>query len=756
MKIAWFHYLPYSLFLSMVIVVFAEQSLIAQNAKDLWSFQVITQSDPPRVKHTDWPQNPIDNFVLKKLENAGMKPAPAATDRALIRRAYLDLIGLPPSPEEVTSFINSIATHGSVDAFKSVTERLLANPHYGERWARYWLDLVRYADSNGYEIDGEKPLAWQYRDYVIRAFNSDTPYDRFILEQLAGDELDNASPETVIATGFYRIGPWDAERGASVQPSEVIEERYNELDDMIRTTSQVFLGLTLGCARCHDHKFDPLTARDYYSMLAVFNPLVRPRKGRTELTRPAVPARFRAIKQQTDKQILALDTRIQTLIQPLQKAVLNSTKTSLPKEAIDAFREVPDARSDEQKKLIDQHKETLRQEVFNTLSEPTFASRVLPDTIIAQIRQSRKERSKLAERFHFPEGYFLLESSPDAPVTHILTRGNPKQPGRVVEPSVPESLVQQQPLFESPDLFTSRRRLSLARWITDPQNPLTARVMVNRVWQYHFGQGLVRSPSDFGKRGSTPTHPKLLDWLAGWFVHEAEWSLKQLHLLIMTSRTYRMNKQLVVEYDRQDPDNNNLWRFPYQRLDVEAIRDSMLAVSGQLNRTLYGPSMYPEIPDEARESGYDPGAAWQPFHERKASRRTIYAYVKRTLIVPLLDTLDFCDTTRSTARRDLTIVAPQALELLNGSFANRQAAHFADRLILEAGSNIDRQLELGFRLALTREVREGEKEVLKRFHQEQSIERALDGTQSEKETRRQALIQVCRIIFNLNEFVYAD
>ena len=253
MKIAWFHYLPYSLFLSMVIVVFAEQSLIAQNAKDLWSFQVITQSDPPRVKHTDWPQNPIDNFVLKKLENAGMKPAPAATDRALIRRAYLDLIGLPPSPEEVTSFINSIATHGSVDAFKSVTERLLANPHYGERWARYWLDLVRYADSNGYEIDGEKPLAWQYRDYVIRAFNSDTPYDRFILEQLAGDELDNASPETVIATGFYRIGPWDAERGASVQPSEVIEERYNELDDMIRTTSQVLLGLTLGWARCHDH-----------------------------------------------------------------------------------------------------------------------------------------------------------------------------------------------------------------------------------------------------------------------------------------------------------------------------------------------------------------------------------------------------------------------------------------------------------------------------------------------------------------------
>ena len=756
MKIAWFHYLPHSLFLSILIGIIAEQSLSAQNAKDLWSFQAITRSDPPRVKHTDWPQNPIDHFVLAKLENAGMKPAPGATDRALIRRAYLDLIGLPPSPEEVTSFIDSMATQGPVEAFNNVTERLLANPHYGERWARHWLDLVRYADSNGYEIDGEKPLAWKYRDYVIRAFNNDTPYDRFLLEQLAGDELDNASPETVIATGFYRIGPWDAERGASVQPSEVIEERYNELDDMIRTTSQVFLGLTLGCARCHDHKFDPLTARDYYSMLAVFNPLVRPRKGRTELTRPAVPARFRAIKQQTDKQLLALDTRIQTLIQPLQEAVLNSTKTSLPKEAIHAFHETPDARSDEQKKLIDQHKETLRKEVFDTLSEPTFASRALPDAIIDQIQQSRKERSELAERFHFPEGYFLLESSPDAPVTHILTRGNPKQPGPIVEPSVPESLVRQQPQFESPDLFTSRRRLSLARWITDPQNPLTARVMVNRVWQYHFGQGLVRSPSDFGKRGSTPTHPKLLDWLAGWFVHEAKWSLKQLHLLIMTSRTYRMSKQLVEEHYRQDPDNNNLWRFPYQRLDVEAIRDSMLAVSGQLNRTLYGPSMYPEIPDEARESGYDPGAAWQPFHEHKASRRTIYAYVKRTLIVPLLDTLDFCDTTRSTARRDLTIVAPQALELLNGSFANRQATHFADRLILEAGDNIDRQIELGYRLALTREVREGEKEVLRRFHQEQSAEGILDSTQKEKETHRQALIQVCRIIFNLNEFVYID
>lgn len=563
-----------------------------------WAFQPLHTGNPPRVRNRPWVRNPIDAFVLARLERARMTPAPPASRRAWLRRATLDLLGLPPEPTAVRAFLRD----DSPEADARLIDRLLASPAYGERWGRHWLDLVRYADSNGYEVDGDKPLAWKYRDYVVRALNADLPYNRFILEQLAGDELPDATPETVIATGFYRVGPWDAERGASVQKSEVVEELYNQLDDLVSTTSQVFLGMTLGCARCHDHKFDPLTAEDYYSLVAVFRGLERQRKGRTELPRPAAPPRLLAGKD--------------------------------PKQ--------------------------------------------------------------------FPQGYFFHEPKPQPPETRLLKRGNPKQLGDVVRPAVPVALVKKQPVFDKPDAYTSRRRISLARWIARPDNRLSARVIVNRVWQYHFGEGLVRTPNDFGRRGRPPTHPHLLDWLARWFVTDGEWSIKRLHRLIMTSNTYRMSKRMRPEYAARDPQNQLLWRFPYQRLEVEAIRDSMLAVSGRLNRQLFGASMYPHIPAAALRSGYDPNKVWRPFDERSASRRTLYAYVKRTLVVPLLKTLDFCDTTRSAARREITTVAPQALALLNGEFANRQARHFAARLIREAGPDPQAQIDRAFSLALAR------------------------------------------------------
>ena len=579
-----------------------------------WAFQPVVRPPLPRVVDVGWCRTPIDRFILSRLESQDLHPAPAATAHALIRRVYFDLIGLPPLPEEVDTFM------ADSSSYDQLVDRVLADPNYGERWGRHWLDLVRYADTNGYEVDGEKPLAWKYRDYVVRALNSDKPYDRFVQEQLAGDELPDASVETLIATGFLRVGPWDAERGASVQKSEVIAERYNELDDMVSTTSLVFLGLTMGCARCHTHKFDPLTAQDYYSMVAVFHPLERSHDGRTEKADPAVPPRV--------------------------------------------LKAEPDIKS--------------------------------------------------------PEGYFLRELSPQPPETRLLKRGNPNQPGELVSPAVPMSLVEQPPEFLPPDEFTSRRRTSLAHWITDSQNPLTARVIVNRVWQYHFGHGLVRTSNDFGRRSDKPSHPELLDWLAAWFVDDAEWSLKRLHRLIMTSSTYRMSKQWNAVGAEHDVENRLLWHFPYRRLEMEVVRDSILSVSGQLNRQMFGSSMYPHVPTASKRSAYNPGSLWKPFDERDASRRTVYAFLKRTFIPPMFDVLDFCDTSRSVARRDITTVAPQALTLLNGEFVNRQARHFADRLIREVGANPVEQIEWAYRLALGRQPTSAELQDMTDFLKEEA------------------------------------
>jgi hypothetical protein len=336
-----------------------------------------------------------------------------------------------------------------------------------------------------------------------------------------------------------------------------------------------------------------------------------------------------------------------------------------------------------------------------------------------------------------PRGYFLQELSPKAPPTHILARGQPSRPGPEVAPGVPAVVVDRQPEFLPPDGHTTRRRLSLARWIASADNPLTARVIVNRVWQYHFGEGLVRTPSDFGTQGERPTHPELLDWLADWFVREG-WSLKKLHRLILTSSTYRMSKRGNAEYARLDPEDRLLWRFPYKRLEAEAIRDSVLAAAGRLNQRLYGPSMYPEVPRATLEGHSDPDKVWKASEEQESSRRTIYAHVKRSLLVPLVEVLDFCDTTRSTARRIVTTVAPQALSLYNGTFVNTQALHLAARLEAEVGPDPARQIDRAYRLVLCRPPSSSERDALLDF------------------LRTQPCGQMGRVLFNLNEFVYPD
>lgn len=711
-------------------------AFVKDSDREHWSFKRVVAPPIPEVQQRDWVRNPVDAFVLARLEASGWKPNPPAQRYQLLRRMYLDLAGLPPTLEEQES-------DQTVDLDR-VVESLLARPAYGERWGRHWLDLVRFAETNGYERDGTKPNVWRYRDYVIQAFNSDKPYDRFILEQLAGDELPDRSTETVIATGYFRLGPWDDE------PADPKEDRYDQLEDMVNTTSQVFLGVTLACARCHNHKFEPFSTLDYYRMAAIFNTLQRPQNGRSDQDSPAGSREQLAAQDKRDQEIQGLQKRIDAIRDAIRSDFLANagTKSKLPATVLDAFRLSADKRNEEQKKLIQQNQAAFDQELAATLS----------GSIQAEIQELTNQQTALRLKTpDLPRGYFYLEPAQPPPVTNVLLRGKSSSPGAVATPGFPNVLVKAQPASPNMDSQTSGRRMQLAQWLASPDHPLTARVLVNRVWQFHFGEGLVRSPSDFGVMGFDPTHPELLDWLADWFVHEGGWSIKKLHTLIMCSNTYRMSKAWNPEYGAADPSNEKLWRFPFRRLEVEPLCDSMLAVSGQLNRQMYGPSMYPAIPRQILEGHSDPNAIWKPFDEYDASRRSVYTFIKRSLVVPILEVLDLCDTVRSSAQRSVTSVAPQALTLLNGDFVNRQSEHFSRRLEREAGTVPQAQIELAWKLAFCRKPSAVETNAMLEFlaTETRARQQAQAGLTID-EARHLSLVQMCRAIFNLNEFAYAD
>ena len=716
-------------------------------ARDHWAFQPRAQPSPPALTNDAVARrvrNPIDAFVFGKLEARGRQPSPPARPHQLLRRVYLDLVGLPPNLDEQQAFLRD-PTPGSLDR---VIDDLLRRPTYGERWARHWLDLVRYADTNGYERDAIKPLVYRYRDYVIRSFNADKPFDRFAIEQLAGDELPGVSPETLIATGFHRLGPWDDE------PADPLTDRYDQLDDLVRTTSEVFLGLTLGCARCHNHKFEPLTARDYYSMAAIFNPLTRPLKGRTELVRPIGTRSELDALEVRDEKIRALEEKIEAIREQVQTEFLSSGNSALPTRALRAYLTSQADRDAVELSLVREFREQLDAELEKAGPRSARSKVFDIEDRICELRDETPTRDS---------AYILHEPRGTPPASHLLIRGKASNPGPEVPPAVPAVLSEPAPRFPSWEGSnpTTLRRLSLARWIADSDNPLTARVIVNRVWQFHFGEGIVRTPSDFGLQGDPPTHPQLLDWLANWFI-EHGWSLKKLHRLIMASNTYRMSKEWDPASGAEDPDNRLFWRVPYRRLEVEAIRDSMLAVSGRLNPQMYGPPMYPYVPPAALEGSSDPDKIWRPFDEEDASRRTIYAFVKRSMIVPMLEVLDLCDTTKSAAKRINTAVATQALTLFNGEFVNRQARHLAERLVREAGDDPVDQIERAYRLAFARPPTADEQRSLLSFLEDESSRRmteaggGADPKRDGEEASQEPLVQMCRVLFNMNEFVYAD
>ncbi|MEN9778671.1 MAG: hypothetical protein RJB04_2426, partial [Verrucomicrobiota bacterium] len=595
-------------------------------AQDWWAFQPLTSPPIPRVVGVS-SDHAIDAFVLNRLRAKSLRLSPQASPRELLRRLHIDLVGLPPTPEEIAAFERD----PSPEAWSRRVEALLASPRYGERWGRHWLDVVRFAQSNGYERDGEKREAWRYRDYVIRAFNQDKPYDQFIREQIAGDELastllekdgraGNAWKDAVVATGFLRMGVHDDE------PDDKLQAEYDELDDIVGTTGAAFLGMTVACARCHDHKFDPIPQRDYYSMLAIFRPLHAAVNGGPGLDSPsfaplASPAEIAAWKASQERQRQELETQ----------------RTATTNEVV---RKDLTRRMDELQKAV-----------------PPF-------------------EWALAAR----------ERSGPTPAVQVLARGNPRSPGAEVAPGFLRAAGGGDAPVGKEGLPTAGRRQSLAEWIASPANPLTARVLVNRVWHHHFGRGLVRTTTDFGRVGSLPTHPELLDWLASEFIRQGG-SIKALHRLILTSATWmQASGEQNPEALQADPANDLLWRQNLRRLDAEALRDSLLAISGALNLEAGGRGFFPALSGEVLAGGSRPGTDWQVSGTGERARRSVYAYIRRTSMVPMFEAFDYSNATSPLSERPITTVAPQALMLLNDAFVQEQAVELAHRIRTEAGS----------------------------------------------------------------------
>jgi mono/diheme cytochrome c family protein len=696
-----------------------------------WAFQPVKEPPIPTVKNAAWVTNSIDAFILARLEAKGLSPNLPADKRQLVRRLYYDLTGLPPTPAEVEAFV----ADSSPGAYDALVDRLLESPHYGEKWGRNWLDLVRYAETNSYERDDAKPNVWRYRDYVIRSLNEDKPYDQFVREQLAGDELSPPTPDSLIATGYYRLGIWDDE------PADRDLARYNELDDIVATTSQVFLGLTVDCARCHDHKIDPIPQKDYYKLVSFFqnvNPYHNggPSDELPIMGSPEDRAAYEQAVRELDKNRNRVHRSIVELDEKFRRLYL--TEKKLAEKKPDSKASAPPDKAAAKPKPD-----------FGRLIQ-TDGERILGKEDFQRYQQLRADLDALVHQK--PQGNVALgvsESGPQAPDTFVLLRGNPQNKGDKVEPGFLTVLGDEKAVVPkpSPEAKTTGRRTALANWITKRENPLTARVMVNRVWQYHFGRGIVRSPNNFGTQGDRPTHPELLDWLASEFVRQG-WRLKPLHRMIVRSSAYRMSSAGNAQALALDPLNDLFWRFDMRRLTAEEVRDSILAVSGRLNSKMFGPSVFPEIQAEVLAGESVPGKGWGKSSPEDQSRRSIYVHEKRSLPLPLLEAFDLGETDRTNPVRFSTTQPTQSLQMLNGPFLNEQTAALAARLRKEAGGDVRQQVRLALNLVTDRPPRD---EEIERGMKLIETLRSRDGASEEA-----ALRLFCLMTLNLNEFIYVD
>ena len=696
-----------------------------------WAFEKPVRPQPPArdsLKQSASVRNPIDQFVLKQLEAAGLEPAPEAERATLVRRAYFDLLGLPPTLEQVDAFVKD----DSPEAWTKLTDTLLASKHYGERWGRHWLDVARYADSGGYETDIYYRNAWRYRDYVVKSFNDDKPYHIFLQEQIAGDELwpDNLDLdprrvyivsdekrrhlEALVATGFYALGPRVHESGLDAK-----RLAYETMIDWVDTTASAFMGLTLGCARCHEHKFDPFTQEDYYSLHAIF-------AGAREVEVPLWTSMEEADWRQSYPKIVS--------VQEARKAYRRF-------EAATKGKELAPAQQAEKQRLLT----AIAQAVLGLPERAAGQAAVDYDGLM-----------------HIPTATVLMRQHPALikPV-HLLERGELNKPQQRMQPALPASLAEVTGTpAELPRPLGSRKEF--AKWLARPDHPLTARVMVNRIWQWHFGRGIVETPSDFGSMGQSPSHPELLDWLATGFVADG-WSIKKLHRLIMNSATYRRSSRFGGEkHLAEDPDNRLLWRMNRRRLEAEALWDAVHAASGTINLAMGGRPVVPPLASDEIASLRNKWHWVVSADPAQHTRRGIYIMVRRNFKFPMFEVFDTPITSASCPSRDVTTVAPQALWGLNNKSVFRQAMHLAGRVVKETGEDPAAQITRAWQIVLGRAPTAQESasalKLLTTLEQETGdpLENIPESLKSVPPARAQALSKLCLALFNLSEFAFID
>ncbi len=695
------------------------QKVIAAEARQFWSFQPLKRVDPPAVKNEAWVRTPIDRFILARLEAAGIEPNAPASKPQLIRRAFFDLVGLPPTPEEVATFLKD----SNPDAFEKLVDRLLASPHYGERWGRHWLDLARFAESHGFEHDYDRPSAFHYRDFVIKALNDGMPFDQFVKWQIAGDEFAPDENEAIKATGFLAAGV----HSTQITKNEVEKHRYDEMDDMLATIGTSMLGLTIGCARCHDHKFDPIPQRDYYRLVSSFTTTVR-----SEIDIKPYSEEYLQSKEAFDKAHAPLVEALQQFEKDKLPGRLADWEKSRPADAkippnIAMILKVkPEERSETQKaELLKWYRGTdaewkkLNQQVQENLKKEPKPARMLVST-----------EGLPAVRLHTQGEDFFKE-------THFLRRGDPSQKESVAAQGYLQVLMTsvggEKRWQAAPPMGarTSFRRTALANWLTDADHGaghLLARVIVNRLWQHHLGRGIVATPSDFGNRGERPTHPELLDWLATELIKNG-WRLKPIHKLIVTSAVYQQSSQFDEAKAKLDSEHKRFWRRPVRRLEAEVIRDAMLAVSDQLDPKPFGPGTL------------DPNS----------KRRSIYFTVKRSKLVPMMQVFDAPEALGGVAERPTSTIAPQALLLMNNPQVRSYAKGFGQRI--SARASLEEAIQSGYLTAVARKPTIEELADSLAFVKQQMESYHTDG---KDDARELALADFCQVLMCLNEFVYVD
>ncbi|MGQ0637435.1 MAG: DUF1553 domain-containing protein [Planctomycetaceae bacterium] len=700
---------------------------------DWWCFRPLVRPEVP-VVDSDWVRTPVDAFVLAKRQLLGLPKSPEADRRTLIRRLTYDLHGLPPTPNEVAEFLADT----SPDAFDRLIDRLLDSRRYGERWGRHWLDVIHYGESHGYDKDKPRPNAWPYRDYVIAAFNDDKPYWRFVAEQLAGDVLYPDDWQGVVATGFIAAGPWDYVGHAELREGTLDKKitRSNDRDDMVATAATTFLSLTAHCARCHNHKFDPISQEDYYRLQAVFagvdradrpfdeDPATHRQRSQLLHERAPLAARQRLLAAK------AAET-VSPEIRQIDERIAGLRKELAPLGAKDERRAAFE-------KSLQEQLTAREAAVARSLDD---ATRNETEAVAARLSELEQQLSALGQPQWVYAGAHdftpLMTFTPAVTPRPVffLYRGSDQSPGREMEPGALSCLEKLPAVFELGNLQDEgARRAALAKWIIDPHNPLTCRSIVNRVWQYHFGRGIVETPNDFGHMGSKPTHPELLDWLAVEFA-ERGWSLKRLHKLILKSAVYRQSSQHDPAAAEIDAGNQYLWRMNRQRLEAEAIHDAVLAISGRLDLTMRGPSVRQFWFKDDHSPVYD----YERFDidSADARRRSVYRFIVRSVPDPFMECLDAADPSLLTPRRNTTLTALQALSLLNNRFMVRHAEHFATR-VRAISQDPAEQVDAAYELALGRAPHTSEWQALVKYIDQHGLENA------------------CRLILNCNEFIFVD